>query len=135
QEMIRRGAVLGGEESGHIIFLQHHSTGDGMLSALQLVAAMEYLDRPLSELAQLMEVFPQVLLNVSVTRKPLLSEIPEVSEVIKKVENELGRNGRVLVRYSGTESVCRVMVEGDEEDKIKNYAEEIAAAIVKSIGE
>jgi len=134
QEMVGRGAVLGGEESGHIIFLQYHSTGDGMLSALQLLNAMKYFDKPLSELGELMEVFPQVLINVPVTRKPPLSELPAVQRVIKDVQNRLGNWGRVLVRYSGTESLCRVMVEGQHQDEVENYAREIASAVAENLG-
>lgn len=134
QKMIESGAVLGGEESGHIILLSHHSTGDGMLSALQLVSAMRYFERPLSELAQLMEVFPQVLVNVPVKRKTPLSELPMVQEIIGEVEDKLGDKGRVLVRYSGTESLCRVMVEGEDRDKAQNYAQEIASAVAQEVG-
>ncbi len=135
QEMVRLGSVLGGEESGHIILRQHHCTGDGILSALQLLAAMDYFGKPLSELKKVMEVFPQVLINVPVGRKPPLEEIGQVKAVIEKVERELGGNGRVLVRYSGTESVCRVMVEGDSRDRINAYAQEIAEVIAKLLGD
>ena len=133
QEMITRGSVLGGEDSGHIILLRHHSTGDGMLSALQVLVAMEYFGKPLSELGRFMEVYPQVLLNVDVSSKPPLSEIPDVEQRIRKIKDELGRSGRVLVRYSGTENVCRIMVEGENETKIRKFAEEIAEALRRAI--
>ncbi len=110
--MKERGASLGGEDSGHIIFLNHHTTGDGILSALQVLLAMKKENKPLSELARLMDVFPQKLINVDVSSKPDIATIPEIVEVIAAVETQLGDKGRVLVRYSGTQNMCRVMVEG-----------------------
>jgi len=95
---------------------------------------MQYFGRPLSELRGLMEVFPQTMVNVSVASKPPIAEIPEVMDTIKKINQELGKDGRVLVRYSGTEDVCRIMVEGENEGKIRNFAEEIAEAIRRAIG-
>jgi len=133
QEMLAHGAILGGEESGHILLLNHHSTGDGLLSALYVISAMQYFDRPLSELSDLMPLFPQVLINVRVSKKPPLSQLPEVQGLIEAVEQELGGKGRVLVRYSGTENLCRVMVEGEDENKVKGYAEDIAAAVAKAV--
>lgn len=129
EEMKRRGAVLGGEESGHIIFYQHHTTGDGLLSALKLVSAMIFSELPLSALSGLMTVFPQVLVNVPVKSKPELSSITEVQELLKRVEKALGEKGRVLLRYSGTEPLCRVMVEGEQKEEIDKYAHKIADMI------
>lgn len=134
QEMRACGAVLGGEDSGHMIFLQHHSTGDGILSALQLIAALRSASRPLSELAEIMEVFPQLLMNVRVERKPEIENIPRVSEIIRNAEKSLGEKGRVLVRYSGTQPLCRVMVEGPGEEETRRYCEEIAEALREEIG-
>ena len=133
-EMKRRGAILGGEESGHIVFLNHHVTGDGILSALKLLSAIKILNSDLSELFLIMREFPQVKVNVKVKEKPDLNEIPEIVKVIKEVEDSLSGKGRVLVRYSGTEPLCRIMVEGENMEKIKEYAEMIASAIKDSIG-
>jgi phosphoglucosamine mutase len=129
ETMRSQGAVLGGEDSGHLIFLDHHTTGDGILSALQLLSAMTYFREPLSTLAGLMTVFPQTLLNVPVKRKPDLKTLQEVKERIEAVERALGDMGRVLVRYSGTEPVCRVMVEGKDRDEVEAHAREIAKVI------
>ena len=134
EEMRAHKADLGGEESGHIIFLNHHTTGDGLLSALHLVAAMKTFKQPLSELSKLMSLFPQILINVPVERKPDISEVRELVRAIKKAEQGLGENGRVLVRYSGTEPVCRVMVEGETEDEARAYAGEIADTVREVLG-
>jgi phosphoglucosamine mutase len=129
EEMRRRGAVLGGEDSGHIIFRQHHTTGDGLLSAIQLVSAVISSGSPLSSLSELMTVFPQILLNVPVNSKPELSSVPEIQAVLKNVEKDLGQKGRVLLRYSGTEPLCRVMVEGERKEEIQANAHKIADVI------
>jgi phosphoglucosamine mutase len=126
EEMLAKGAAIGGEESGHVIFLEHHTTGDGIITALQVLAAMKKQQKPLSELAQMMKVFPQKLINVEVKSKPDLSTIPEIDEVIKAVEAQLGTKGRVLVRYSGTQPMCRVMVEGPTNDETEKYCTQIA---------
>ncbi len=125
--MQKRGAVIGGEDSGHLIFLEHHNSGDGMITALQVLAVMLQEGRPLSELAQVMTVFPQTLINVAVTRKDDPDTIPELVKIIKDVENKLGTAGRVLVRYSGTQNLCRVMVEGPKADLTERYCRQIAA--------
>ena len=129
EEMRVRGSVLGGEDSGHIICHQYHTTGDGLLSALQLVFAVQSSDTSLSELSRLMTVFPQVLVNVPIKSKPELSSVPEVQAILKKVEKDLGQNGRVLLRYSGTEPLCRVMVEGERQEEIDVHAQDIADVI------
>ena len=129
EDMQRLGAVLGGEDSGHLIFLNHHTTGDGILTAMQLIAAMVSEDKPLSELATMMDVFPQKLINVEVKNKPDISSVPEVMESIREVETELGDEGRVLVRYSGTQNVCRVMVEGPTDDLTEKYCTQIADVV------
>ena len=133
EEMRKRGAVLGGEESGHTVFLDHQTTGDGMLTALKLLELMETENKPLSELKKVMTVFPQVLINVDVKSKPPLKTIPEVKAAIRQVEKELTGKGRVLVRYSGTQPQCRVMVEGRSLKKVKLYSQQIADAIKTSI--
>ena len=134
EDMQRRQAVLGGEESGHLIFLKHHTTGDGILAAIQLVTALLREDRSLSELSSLMDIYPQALINVKVAGKPEISTLPKVVEAIKQVETELGDEGRVLVRYSGTENLCRVMVEGPSEDLTERYCRQIAGAVKSAIG-
>jgi len=134
EDMQRLGSVLGGEDSGHMIFLDHHTTGDGILSAIQLLAAMAKAGKPLSELAALMDIFPQKLINVPVKSKPDVAAVPRLAEVIKQVESELARSGRVLVRYSGTQNVCRVMVEGPSEEQTGRYCSMIAEVVKKEIG-
>jgi phosphoglucosamine mutase len=134
EDMQRLGAVLGGEDSGHMIFLRHHTTGDGILSALQLVAAMLKSSQPLSELAKQMDVFPQKLINVDVSRKPEVSSVPEIVAAIERVEAELEGKGRVLVRYSGTQNMCRVMVEGPTAELTERYAREVADIVAAALG-
>jgi phosphoglucosamine mutase len=128
------GAVLGGEDSGHMILAEHHTTGDGILTGLLLVDAVRSQGQPLSHLKQIMTPFPQVLVNVKVKSKPDLAELPEVEKTIREVEAQLGDNGRVLVRYSGTEPVCRVMVEGQSQKAIDAYAAAISGAIAAALG-
>jgi len=134
EKMISSGAVLGGEDSGHMIFLDHHTTGDGILTALRLIEIMQTESKPLSELRKIMTVFPQVLMNVEVSYKPDVESIPEIKDAITSVERRLANEGRVLVRYSGTEPLCRVMVEGPSIDKTTIYCQELADVIKKNIG-
>jgi len=134
EEMQAKGAVIGGEESGHVIFLEHHTTGDGIITALQVLAAMKKAQRPLSELAQVMRVFPQKLINVDVKTKPELSTIPEIGAAVRDVEEQLGDKGRVLVRYSGTQNMCRVMVEGPTNEETEKYCGQIADVIREKLG-
>jgi phosphoglucosamine mutase len=126
EAMRERGLLLGGEQSGHIIFLDHATTGDGMVAALRVLAVMVQEGRPLSELARSMVRYPQVLLNFAVAKKRPFEEMPAVQRVIARVESDLGSDGRVVVRYSGTESKARVMIEGTDETRIKAQADEIA---------
>ena len=134
EDMQRLGAVIGGEESGHMIFLDHHTTGDGIITALQLIAAMIRKGKPLSELAGMMEIFPQKLINVPVKSKPDISTVPQVVAAIKQAEAELGDRGRVLVRYSGTQNACRVMVEGPTEALTEKFCKQIAEAVKTALG-
>ncbi|MBU0677702.1 MAG: phosphoglucosamine mutase [Verrucomicrobia bacterium] len=127
-------AVLGGENSGHMIFLNHHTTGDGIIAALQLLAAMRYYAQPLSSLASVMTESPQKMINVDVAKKPPIEDIPEIVSAIKNGETELAGRGRVLVRYSGTQSMCRVMVEGPDEEITNRLTEEIAGVVKKCLG-
>ena len=134
EDMMRLGSVIGGEDSGHLIFLDHHTTGDGILTALQLLAAMVRTGKPLSELAKMMDIYPQKLINVEVKSKPDISTIPRIKEVVGKIEKELGEEGRVLVRYSGTQNMCRVMVEGPSVGVTEKYCREIADVIKDVLG-
>jgi len=134
ERMVQDDAVLGGEASGHLIFHNHHSTGDGIISALQLLSIMRETGKPLSELAKVMRVFPQKLVNIDVGEKPPIEKIDELPEATQKAETELGDQGRVLIRYSGTQPMCRVMVEGPTEEMTNRIAEELADMIRKSIG-
>jgi phosphoglucosamine mutase len=135
EEMLRHGYTLGGEQSGHIIFTEHNTTGDGVVTALQVLATMVRSGKPLSELAACMRRFPQVLQNVRVRRKEDLAALPAVRQEIQGAEAALTGCGRVLVRYSGTEPLVRVMIEGPDEERIRSLAENIAAAIRTAIGE
>jgi phosphoglucosamine mutase len=130
EEMRRNGYNLGGEQSGHLVFLDHATTGDGIVAALRVLAVMVREGRPLSELARVMTRTPQVLVNVQVDRKRPLDELAAVLGLIRAVEHELGDDGRVLVRYSGTEAKARVMIEGPDEARIRAQAESIAEALV-----
>lgn len=129
EEMLRNEYNFGGEQSGHLIFLKHNTTGDGILGALQLLIAMKKKERPLSELTQIMESFPQVLKNVRTAKKLVLDRIPGFSEKIVGLEKSLGTSGRILVRPSGTEPVIRVMVEGEDEKLINTMASELCEFI------
>ncbi len=134
EDMIKLGGVIGGEESGHMIFLDQHTTGDGIITALQLLAAMVRSGKHLSELAKMMDIFPQKLINVDVKRKPEINTEPEIKKIIDRVEKELGEQGRVLVRYSGTQNMCRVMVEGPSEDVTAKFCKEIADVVKRILG-
>jgi phosphoglucosamine mutase len=131
-EMRRNGYNLGGEQSGHLVFLDHATTGDGIVAALRVLAVMVREQRPLSELAKVMTRTPQVLVNIKVEHKRPLEELPEVKKLIDAVEAELGDDGRVLVRYSGTEAKARVMIEGVDEGAIKRHADAIAEALERA---
>lgn len=135
EEMIKRNALIGGEQSGHIIFRDFTTTGDGLISALQVLRIMVMTGKPLSELCKVFHRFPQVLLNVRVREKRKLDSIDSVQKSIVNAEKTLGKDGRILVRYSGTEPIARIMIEGEKEEQIQQFAEGIAAAIKKEIGE
>ncbi len=134
ETMRERKACLGGEDSGHIIFLDRHTTGDGMLAALKLLEAVKAENKPLSELANEMTVYPQALVNVPVKERRALETLPDVTRAITEVEQRLGDRGRVLVRYSGTQLKCRVMVEGPTIEETDALCRKIADAVEKYIG-
>lgn len=133
-KMTAEGAVLGGEDSGHVIFLDRHTTGDGIYTGIRLVDILREEPKPLSELARIMDIFPQILLNVEVSEKIDIYTIPAIREAIETVERQLGETGRVLVRYSGTQPLCRVMVEAPDQDKTQKYCEQIVDVIREKIG-
>jgi phosphoglucosamine mutase len=134
EEMRKHGYSLGGEQSGHLVFLDHATTGDGTLAALQVLAVLCRGGKAMSELKTIFQPIPQTLLNLQVKEKRDLSHLPEATRVIRAVEKRLGKTGRVLVRYSGTEPKVRVLVEGEDAKKIKQYAEEIGAALKAALG-
>ena len=134
EEMLKGGYNLGGEQSGHIIFMDHTTTGDGIISALQTLAVMVKENKRLSELAAVMRRYPQVLINVKVKNKRGLTKNPQIAKRIKEIENKLNGNGRLSVRYSGTEPLARVMLEGKDIKEIKTMAKYIANAIEKELG-
>jgi len=134
EEMQRGGYNLGGEQSGHVVFLDHNTTGDGLITGLTVLALMVETERPLSELRRVMRRFPQVLENVRVASKPDVETLPAVVAAIHRAEGELADRGRVLVRYSGTEPLLRVMVEGEREPVIRKLADDIVAAARAAIG-
>ena len=133
-EMRRGGYNLGGEQSGHLIFLDHATTGDGVLAALQVLATMLRTGKPVSELAAIMTRYPQVLVNFKVAEKRPLEQMPEVLRAIEAAEARLKGDGRVLVRYSGTEAKARVMVEGPDTGVIESLAQEIAELLRRCCG-
>lgn len=133
-EAMREGGYnLGGEQSGHVVFLDHSTTGDGLLCGLQVLAIMKRTGRRLSELVAGYERFPQILVNVPVAEKRAIEEIPTVAEHVRKVEHELGDRGRVLIRYSGTEPKARVMVEGEDEERVRGYAQDLADRLQRAL--
>lgn len=133
EAMVRHGAMLGGEQSGHLIFMEHGTTGDGILAALQLLRIMRQKGKPLSELAHLLEPFPQVLVNVRVERRIPFEESAQVRAAKEKVEAALAGKGRVLLRYSGTEPVARVMVEGEDQDAVERHAADLVKVLERHL--
>ncbi|HWP65245.1 MAG TPA: phosphoglucosamine mutase [Candidatus Limnocylindria bacterium] len=134
EAMVRGGYNLGGEQSGHIVFLDHNTTGDGLITGLAVLARMVESGRPLSELRRVMTRYPQVLRNLRVREKPPVDSLPGVARAVREAERVLGERGRVLVRYSGTETLLRVMVEGESEAQIAKLAADIVAAADAAIG-
>lgn len=134
EEMRRSGYFFGGEKSGHLVHLNYSTTGDGILAAIRLIEVMLRTGKPLSELKKVMEVYPQKLINVKVQKKQPIEDIPEVKLALNSMKEEFGRDGRAVVRFSGTEALARVMVEGPSEDRVAYWAEELAATITKVLG-
>ena len=133
EEMRKGGYNLGGEQSGHLLFLDHNTTGDGLISALQVLAIMQRRGRSLADLADSFERYPQVLVNVVVSMKKKIESLPTVVDAIAQVESELAGRGRVLIRYSGTEPKARIMVEGEDEATVSRYAESLALELQRAL--
>src|SRR5580693_8506649 len=133
EEMQRIGANLGGEQSGHILFLDDATTGDGMLTAIKM-ASLISVAGPLESLVADLKIFPQKIVNVKVRSKPALESLPEVGRALKEAEAALGKSGRVVLRYSGTEPVARVMVEAEQQEDVKRWTETLAEALREAIG-
>jgi phosphoglucosamine mutase len=134
EEMLRGGYNVGGEQSGHLIFLDYNTTGDGIQSALQVLAIMRKNEKKLSELARVMTALPQVLVNVRVPERRDIKTIPEAVKLIREVEKSLKDEGRVLIRYSGTEPLLRIMLEGPDNHRITVWANDIAELVSRKIG-
>jgi phosphoglucosamine mutase len=134
KEMLDADAVLGGEQSGHLIFLEHNTTGDGLVSALQVLRIMIETDSRLSDLAAIVQRYPQALVNVAVVQKPPLEDVEGLHAALDRAKQQLGDSGRVLLRYSGTEPICRVMVEAPKQKMANELAEDLAQAISVEIG-
>jgi len=134
EEMLRGGYNLGGEQSGHVVFLDVNTTGDGLVTVLALLAIMLERQRPLSELKQIVQRYPQVLLNVRVRERRDLTTIEPIAKAMRQVEQALGEKGRLLVRYSGTEPLVRVMVEGEDEQTVHDYGAEVAEMVRRHLG-
>lgn len=133
EEMRKNGYNLGGEQSGHIIFLDHTTTGDGCIAALSVLAVMKQTKKKMSELNHVFEDMPQILINCRVKRRTDLHELPGYNDMIRNIEKKLAGNGRVFVRFSGTEPVIRVLVEGVDKTQINQFAEEIASFLEKEL--
>ncbi len=134
EEMVRRGAVLGGEQSGHVIFREYATTGDGILTALRTLETMKKAGAGLDELSADLKIYPQKITNVRVREKKALTELPAVALEIRRCEDAFAGSGRVLVRFSGTEPLARVMVEGPETQQVEEFTARIAQAIQREIG-
>jgi phosphoglucosamine mutase len=134
EEMLKGGYNLGGEQSGHLVFLDHNTTGDGMITALQILAVMQKREKPLAELAAVMRTFPQTLRSVKVKAKKDFSRIDSIQHLIETFQAELSERGRVLVRYSGTEPVLRIMIEGEDEKRITAMADAVVEAVEDTLG-
>jgi phosphoglucosamine mutase len=134
EEMVRLGAALGGEQSGHVIFREYATTGDGILTALRLFEIARQAGVGLDELTEDLRVFPQILVNVRVRQRKDLAGAPSVAEEIRRAEDSFAGSGRVLVRFSGTEPLARVMVEGLDAEQVERFSASIAEAIRKEMG-
>jgi phosphoglucosamine mutase len=133
EEMLRSGNVLGGEQSGHIIFLDDSPAGDGLLTAVK-IASLVSMHGKLESLVHGLKDYPQTIVNVKVSSKPPLDSIPEVSRALAEAESALGENGRIVLRYSGTEPLARIMVEAEHEADVQRFSQSVATALRSAIG-
>jgi len=133
ERMLKDGYNFGGEQSGHLIFLDENTSGDGILSALQVMRVMKDTGKPLSELADRVKKFPQLIKNVEVREKKDLDEVVAVKKVMEEARNKLGTSGRLLVRYSGTQFLCRVMAEGEDPEQVRHVVDMVADAISRHL--
>jgi phosphoglucosamine mutase len=134
ERMLQDGYNFGGEQSGHLIFLDDNTTGDGLITAVQVLALMKTTGKSLSDLAKCMMTYPQVLVNVRVKERHDLSTLPKVRQHIERVEKKLDGTGRLLIRYSGTEPLVRIMIEGERETEIQKWADDLADTVRNAIG-
>jgi len=134
EEMLKRDLSIGGEQSGHIIFSDHLFTGDGIATALSVLRVMADTGRDLADLASELVTYPQVLVNVRVREKRELRDVAEIADAMRRVEERLAGQGRLLVRYSGTEPLLRVMIEGKDQQEIQGWAREIADSVKQHLG-
>jgi len=133
EEMLRGGYNLGGEPSGHVMFLNHNTSGDGMVTTMQFLSLLKRTGEPVSKIASCMVPFPQIIENVRVTRRPPLSDMTGLSAAIMACEEKLKGSGRVLVRYSGTEPLLRIMLEGEDATLMSQMAKELAEIASQSV--
>lgn len=133
EHMRQSGALFGGEPSGHLVFKKYSTTGDGILAALKVIESIKFYDKDLSELARGIELFPQEMKNVTITKRIPFDEVPEIKKALTQAESKLGKEGRVLLRYSGTEPLARVMVEGKDTKLVNTLCQELAEVVKKSL--
>ncbi|MHB8994348.1 MAG: phosphoglucosamine mutase [Armatimonadota bacterium] len=133
EKMREIGARLGGEQAGHIIFADYAHTGDGLITGLQTLAAMVASRRPLSQMAEVLTVLPQAIRNLIVSRKPPLEDFPQIAGAIERVDKALAGRGRLVIRYSGTEPLARIMIEGEDAAQIEELADEVAAVVAEAL--
>ncbi len=134
EHMRQSGALFGGEPSGHLVFKKYSTTGDGILAALKVIESIKFYDRDLSELTSEIELFPQEMKNVRVAKRVPFEEVPEIKEAMTRAEDKLGKEGRILLRYSGTEALARVMVEGRDQRLVLSLCDELVKVVAKALG-
>lgn len=134
EHMRQSGALFGGEPSGHLVFKKYSTTGDGILAALKVIESIKFYDRDLSELTNEIELFPQEMKNVKVSKRVPFEEVPEIKKAMLQAEEKLGAEGRILLRYSGTEPLARVMVEGRDQKMVQSLCNELTAVVTKALG-
>ena len=134
EHMRTSGAVFGGEPSGHLVFKRYSTTGDGILAALKVIESIKFYDRDLSELTNEIELFPQKMENVLVAKRVPFEEVPAITKALEVAQEKLKNEGRILLRYSGTEALARVMVEGRDEKLVSSICSEVAAVVLKALG-